>query len=56
MIFSIEYKSGKENVAADALSRSLFLAWSELKFQIVQALKEAIQQDSQLHHIMELYV
>ena len=27
--FTIQYKSGRENIPADALSRSLFIAWSE---------------------------
>nr|KYP46454.1 Transposon Ty3-I Gag-Pol polyprotein [Cajanus cajan] len=47
-------KPGKENLAADCLSRSFFMAWSEPKLQIVHVLKEALQADLQLQSIKEL--
>jgi len=46
--FSIENKLDNENLVADSLSRSFFMAWSEPKLKLIQLLKEAIQADSQL--------
>lgn len=43
--FSIEYKSGKENVAADALSRMCLMAWSEPQYSFFDELRRDIQQD-----------
>jgi hypothetical protein len=44
--FQIEYKPGKENIPADALSRMFLLAWSEPKLQFLQDLQRAVQQDT----------
>jgi len=43
-----EYKPGKENVAADSLSRSIMMAISQLKWKLIPKLKEALAQDTQL--------
>jgi len=36
--FTIEYKPGKDNVAADALSRSFFMAWSQPNMKILRSI------------------
>jgi hypothetical protein len=51
--FTIEYKPGKENVAADALSRVCFMAWSEPHSQFLTELKQAVQQDSLLSSLLQ---
>ncbi|CAJ2661993.1 unnamed protein product [Trifolium pratense] len=51
--FVIEYKPGKENLAADALSRLMTLAWSEPQYNFTQQVKEAIQQDDNLLEIIQ---
>ncbi|WVY91245.1 hypothetical protein V8G54_036759 [Vigna mungo] len=38
--FTIEYKPGKDNIAADSLSRFCFMAWSQPNFQILHAIRE----------------
>ena len=51
--FTIEYKPGKDNLAADALSRVMTLSWSEPENSIVLKLKEALQKDPKLQVIMQ---
>ncbi|MCH79693.1 Ty3/gypsy retrotransposon protein [Trifolium medium] len=51
--FTIEYKPGKENVPADALSRMYMLAWSEPKTQFIQELLKALPADPEIVHIMK---
>lgn len=46
--FKIEYKPEKDNVAADALSRIFFLAWSEPQSQFLQELRDVITTDPEL--------
>lgn len=50
--FSIEYKPGKSNIVADALSRSFCMAISAPIFPIVEEIKEAVQCDRKLLQIM----
>jgi hypothetical protein len=50
--FTIEYKPGKENVAADALSRMMSLAWSAPQSTLIQEIKDALQSNPQLLDIM----
>ncbi|MCH79797.1 Ty3/gypsy retrotransposon protein, partial [Trifolium medium] len=51
--FQIEYKPGKENIPADALSRMYMLSWSEAKPQFLQALSTALQTDNEMLNIMK---
>ncbi|GAU25204.1 hypothetical protein TSUD_151040 [Trifolium subterraneum] len=46
--FSIEYKPGKDNVVADALSRVMTLAWSEPQFRLLHQIKAIQKQDPTL--------
>jgi hypothetical protein len=46
--FNIEYKPDKENVAADALSRALLVAWYEPKLQFLDELRAATRNDADL--------
>lgn len=46
--FSIEYKLGKENIPADALSRSFFMALSVPYPELLHQIETAIAQDPQL--------
>ena len=50
--FTIEYKPGKDNLVADALSRVMSLSWSEPEHSIVRKLKKALQRDPKLQVIM----
>ncbi|WVY96655.1 hypothetical protein V8G54_028806 [Vigna mungo] len=52
--FTIEYKLGKDNIVADSLSRSYFMAWSQPTLQILPALREAISQDIHLKAVLDL--
>lgn len=52
--FKIEYRPGKENLAADALPRMLMLSWSEPQPHFLQDLKSAVAQDPQLSEIVSL--
>lgn len=51
--FTIEYKPGKTNVVADALSRSFFMAVSSPVFSIVEEIKKAVQADEGLRQIIK---
>ncbi|PNX87089.1 hypothetical protein L195_g043174, partial [Trifolium pratense] len=51
--FQIEYKPGKENIPADALSRMYMLTWSEPKNQFIQELYNVLQSDLEMLHIMK---
>lgn len=46
--FAIKYKLGKDNLAADALSRVMLMAWSEPHCQFIQELKDELQQNEPL--------
>jgi hypothetical protein len=50
--FKIEYKPGKENIAADALSRVMMLTWSERQTQFLQELRETLMKDKTLKELM----
>ncbi|PNY16670.1 Ty3/gypsy retrotransposon protein [Trifolium pratense] len=50
--FQIEYKPGKDNIPADALSRMYMLAWSEPKNQFLQELQAALEKDSDMQQHM----
>ncbi|WVZ14925.1 hypothetical protein V8G54_012491 [Vigna mungo] len=52
--FTIEYKPGKDNIAADSLSRFCFMAWSQPNFQILHAIREAVSQDPHLKGVLDL--
>ncbi|WVY92398.1 hypothetical protein V8G54_031486 [Vigna mungo] len=54
--FTIEYKPGKDNIAADSLSRSFHMAWSQPRFPIIARIKQALLHDTKLAKIMELYL
>jgi len=43
--FKIEYKPGKENIGADALSRSFLLAFSTRQCTLLSQLQQLQQQD-----------
>ncbi|MCH86694.1 hypothetical protein A2U01_0007554 [Trifolium medium] len=51
--FQIEYKPGKDNISADALSRMYMMAWSEPKLHFIQELELAVQQDEELQQIIQ---
>lgn len=46
--FTIEYKSGKDNLAADALSRSFFMAISAPDSEFLSKIQRAVANDPQL--------
>ena len=50
--FHIEYKAGKENIAADALSRSCYMAWSQPICKMVAEIKQAQAADPILGKIL----
>jgi hypothetical protein len=50
--FTIEYKPGKENLAADALSRVMTLSWSEPKCQFIEQVRAALQNDNHMREIL----
>ncbi|XP_015969943.1 uncharacterized protein LOC107493360 [Arachis duranensis] len=51
--FEIQYKPGKENTAADALSRSFMAAWSCPKPEWFNTLKSEIEADNVLRELRE---
>lgn len=46
--FNIEYRPGKENLTADALSRMLFAAWSEPQHKFLVELQQELTKDAYL--------
>jgi len=51
--FEIQYKAGPENIPADALSRSLAIAWTEPKLEWLQQLKSALREDQTLSALLQ---
>ncbi|WVZ26157.1 hypothetical protein V8G54_004701 [Vigna mungo] len=51
--FTIEYKPGKENQAADALSRSFFMAWSNRETTLMTKIQHATQLDPHLQAVIQ---
>ncbi|MCH90884.1 hypothetical protein A2U01_0011807, partial [Trifolium medium] len=51
--FKIEYKPGKENIAADALSRVMMLSWSEPQSQLLHDLRDALGKDNTLQEVIK---
>lgn len=51
--FTIEYKPGKENMAADALSRMLMYAWSEPQHSFLNQLRGEIISNEHLQSIVQ---
>lgn len=52
--FTIKYKPGTENLAANALSRSCFKAFSQLKWDLITNVCDAVASDSTLFDIIRL--
>jgi hypothetical protein len=52
--FTIEYKPGKENLAADALSRSFFMAFLLPQWDLLAQIRDAIAYDPKLLQILKL--
>lgn len=50
--FKIEYKHGKDNVAADALSRMFFMAWSEPKSHFIAELRQEIDKNEDIQKLI----
>lgn len=51
--FTIEYRRGKDNLFADALSRSVMLALSSHQSQLIAQIDEAFIQDSRLQQLKQ---
>jgi hypothetical protein len=51
--FHIEYKPGKENVAADALSRVMALSWSSVENSFLKQLKAELAKNDHLQTIVQ---
>lgn len=54
--FRIEYKPGKDNIAANALSRVLFMAWSEPRSKFLQEFQKEIETNEQAAAILRAYL
>ena len=50
--FVIEYKAGKENLAADSLSRMMMLSWSEPQASILQKIEQATAENVALQELI----
>ncbi|GAU10375.1 hypothetical protein TSUD_419040, partial [Trifolium subterraneum] len=50
--FTIEYKPGKDNMAADALSRVCLMAWSKPEIALLEELRRSIEKDSQIQNLV----
>ncbi|GAU45812.1 hypothetical protein TSUD_115000 [Trifolium subterraneum] len=50
--FVIEYKPGKENIAADSLSRMFMMSWSEPKTKFMQQLLEKVNNNHKLQELI----
>ncbi|KAF7807916.1 Transposon Ty3-I Gag-Pol polyprotein [Senna tora] len=51
--FSIEYKPGRTNTVADALSRSFYMAYSSPVFSILGDIKQSVENDKELFNIFQ---
>ena len=51
----IEYKAGKENLAADSLSQMMMLSWSEPQASILQKIEQATAENVALQELIQLY-
>ncbi|WVZ03870.1 hypothetical protein V8G54_024676 [Vigna mungo] len=51
--FTIEYKPRKDNQAADALSRSFFMAWSNRETNLMSKIKQATPLDPHLQDVIQ---
>jgi hypothetical protein len=54
--FTIEYKPGKDNVAADALSRSVMLALSSHQSQLLQEIEQVSLHDPVIQELKQKYL
>ena len=50
--FTIEHKSGNENLAVDSLSRSFYMAWSQPIPHLLSAIQEAQLTDPELYVVL----
>jgi len=54
--FTIQFKSGRDNIVADALSRSFMLAWSAPQNQWLKRVVELVQVDPKLKPLYDQFV